>query len=633
MRDPDEANWNPQTVIALVREWGDEILLQLDTQPELTLSYEFFTYREYKASKFPELVNVGMYYGSIILMSTFCVLLSLFNRDPDAWKLGVTVLAWAFPSFAVWGYGDTALPFNLNGILESVVNQLIVMASMLSSWFSINFLRQSTSHSKVYSAVKLSMGIQAVYLCSTFLLGISWLLTVFLILIPNVLGTALAIVATLNKDKAAPYLIGTSCCTALPFVFLFISPLNQQSTIAVAMVSLILIILALMQRMGERFHSLGLQAKVASERERFLASMSHEIRTPLNGIIGFSELCSKENLEGKVKDYFFQIDRSSKMLLGIVNDVLDYSKIQTSGIDLISESMSVEKTLKDVLIVTRPLADVNNVDLSYEISPDVSEFLITDPFRCAQILINLCGNAVKFSQKSKVNITVSRDQKNIMFKVKDEGIGIEKEVLAGLFDPFSQADASTARKFGGTGLGLAISKQLSSLLGGELSAISTKGKGSTFTLSLPYFPGKAPESPALADTSVLSGKKVLIAEDNPVNLKLVTHILANSGLYTDSAIDGKAALTKATKNKYDFILMDMQMPELSGTEATLKIRELGFNQPIIALTANASASDREACLNAGMNDFLAKPIEQQQLLKKLVHWSHTIESSSNAALH
>lgn len=621
IKNPDAINWNPQTTISISRKWGSNFFLRIDTKAGDSVPFSFKTLTELSTDKSPPLINIGMYYGSILCMSVFALLLSFFNKDPDGWKLGITMIAWTLPSMAIWGYGDAPLPFNFGGMLRGMLNQLLVLASTISGWFSLSFLIASAGHSKIHKGLKFCILLECFYLCSTFFVGINWTISVVLILLTTLFGSLTALVGALNKDKAARFLLATSMCSASPFIFLFISPLSQQSAIAVAIASLTLVMLALMQRVGERSHELGRKAQDASERERFLASMSHEIRTPLNGIIGFSELCSKENLQGKVKDYFQQIDRSSKMLLGIVNDVLDYSKLQTADIEVVSSSMSVEETLKDVITISTPLAETNKIELNYEIAADVGEYIVTDPFRCAQILINLCGNAVKFSQEGKVTIKVSRKQQEILFQVIDNGIGIDKNVLAGLFDPFRQADANTARQFGGTGLGLAISKQLCSILGGDLTAVSEKGLGSIFTFKFPYQEGEAPEAPSLTDTTKLIGKKVLIAEDNPVNLKLATHILENIGLCIDSATDGKSALTKATANQYDFILMDMQMPELSGTEATQKIRESGFTHPIIALTANASESDREACLNAGMNDFLAKPIEQQQLLNKLERWS------------
>lgn len=621
IRNPNVIDWNPSTKLSLTREWGLNFFLYLETASDSSVPFEFMTFQQHEIKEHPGFVNVGMYYGSIVLMSAFCLLLSFFNKDPDAWKLGLTILAWAVPSFAVWGYGDTILPYDLGEILGSAVNQLVVVASMASAWFTTHFLKNSAGHSKLYYGIKIILVLQALYLIGSLVFGISWIIALALVLFPNFGSAILAVIAFLNGDRAAPYLFVTSLCSASPFIFLFINPLSQQSTIALAMLTLTLTMLALMQRIGERFHALGHQARVASERERFLASMSHEIRTPLNGIIGFSELCSQENLEGDVKQYFHQIDRSSKMLLGIVNDVLDYSKLQAADVEVVSEAMSIEHTLKDVITINKPLADLNGITLSYEIAPDVGEYLLTDPYRCAQVLINLCGNAVKFSRDGDVQLRASRDKQDILFQVIDNGIGIEKDVLASLFNPFSQANAGTARKFGGTGLGLAISKQLCELLNGELSAVSKEGQGSEFTFRLPYRECEPPATPSIADVSNLAGKRVLLAEDNAVNLKLATRILEKNGLTVDAATDGKIALEKATKNDYDFILMDMQMPELTGTQTTIEIRELGINHPIIAMTANTSESDKEACMDAGMNDFLAKPIEQQQLLKKLELWS------------
>lgn len=613
--------WNPETMLPIRRAWGSQFLLYLEAPAESTMPFEFLSFEEYQQAKSPELINNGMYYGCFALMSVFCLLLSVFNKDPEAWKLGVTMFVWLLLSLAIWGYGNTPLPYNFDVTLRELTNQLVICASLASAWFGVYFLAKSAGHSLIYKGLKVCIWLQLTYLAGSFILGTSWVLVLGLALVSTLLGTLTAIVAVFNEDKAARYMIAATVCSSSPFIFIWFQPLSQQTTIAAGMMSLVLIMLALMQRVGKRFHTLGLQAKVASERERFLASMSHEIRTPLNGIIGFSELCSQEDLQGDVKHYFHQIDRSSKMLLGIVNDVLDYSKLQATNIDVASESMQVQRILEDVMTINKPVADLNAISLDYVIAENVAEYVITDPFRCAQILINLCGNAVKFSRNGNVKIKVFRENSDILFQVIDDGIGIEEDVLASLFNPFSQADDSIARKFGGTGLGLAISNQLCQLLDGELTAVSEIGKGSTFTFSLPYRKGKAPVATPKANIEKLQGKRILLAEDNIVNLQLATRILEKNGLLIDSATDGKIALEKATINHYDFILMDMQMPELSGPEATEKIRKLGFKQPIIAMSANTSQSDRDTCLNAGMNDYLAKPIEQQQLLKKLELWS------------
>lgn len=618
---PQLANWNPETSLPLSRHWGETFFLELELSPEDQVSFELMTFDEYKQATALVLVNSGIYYGGIILMALFSLLLSVFSKDPDAWRLGVTLLTWFVSVFTVWGYGDISLPFNLQNLLLAASNQILVVSSITSAWFSINFLDRFAKHCWGHKGLKLCMYAGIVYMPLSAILGINWVFTILLMISTGVMGTLACIEASRNGDKAAHYLLGSSVFAISPFIFLFFTPLSQQAAIGFGIASLTLIMLSLMHRVSERFHELGRQARVASERERFLASMSHEIRTPLNGIIGFSELCNQEDLEGDVKHYFDQIDRSSKMLLGIVNDVLDYSKLQAEEVDLVFEPMSVKQTLEDVLTVIRPQAAQNSISLSYEIAENIAEHIVTDPYRCAQVLINLCGNAVKFSTDGNVLIKVSRAQNIISFDVIDNGVGIDKDLLAGLFNPFSQADAETARKFGGTGLGLAISKQLCQLLGGELSAVSKKGEGSTFSFRLPYKEGKALALTPNADVAKLAGKKVLLAEDNAVNLLLATRILEKNGLLIDSATDGKIALEKASKNHYDFILMDMQMPELSGTEATEEIRKLGFDRPIIAMTANTADSDKEACINAGMSDYLAKPIEQQQLLRKLEHWA------------
>lgn len=621
LRNPNILIWNPKTKISLGRSWGTSFFIQIQAPSKSDIPFVFLSFEETEKIEAPELINNGMYYGGIILLTIISFLISAFNKDQDSWKLGVTLFAWFLSTFTMWGYGNAPLPFDILEVLTGISNQLIVVSSMASAWFTKSFLAKSAGKSLIYMGLQLCVWLHLAYLIGSILFGVNWLISICLVLASILIGSLTTVVAVINRDKSARYLFAASICAAIPFIFILFKPITQQATIALSLLALIMLMLALMQRLAERFHALGRQAKVASERERFLASMSHEIRTPLNGIIGFSELCSQEDLQGDVKHYFHQIDRSSKMLLGIVNDVLDYSKLQASDVDVTSESMSVRSTLEDVITINRSIADLNLISLSYEIAEDVAEYLVTDPFRCAQILINLCGNAVKFSRNGNVKIKVFREKADVLFQVIDDGIGIEDDVLESLFNPFSQADASIARKFGGTGLGLAISKQLCTLLNGELTAVSEKDKGSTFTFRLPYHKGEAPVVSAKADIEKLRGKRVLLAEDNTVNLQLATLILEKNGMLVDSATDGNIAFEKASENQYDFILMDMQMPELSGPEATKKIRKLGFKQPIIAMTANTSESDRDTCISAGMNDYLAKPIEQQQLLKKLELWS------------
>jgi signal transduction histidine kinase/CheY-like chemotaxis protein len=616
-------DWTPKFTLPLDRSWGNEFIVQLNMLGITDMAYSLMSFEQYQDLVSDQLINNGIFYGSIALMALFSFLLYLLNNDKHAGRLSASFLIWLLTMLSIWGFGTSPMPFGLSDLLPPLTNQFTILGSLAGTVFAFYFLRDSIADSTIYKILQGTIWLQVIYFIVSFAIEPLWSFSIVINILCGWIAMGCCGLATVRRDAAAKYLLASSALISCPFVFIFIAPLNQQTLIAVGMGALVLVMLALLQRMAEQTQRWAMKADLASERERFLASMSHEIRTPLNGIIGFSELVNQEQLEGKVHNYFKQIDRSSKVLLGIVNEVLDYAKLQATEITPNFKPLNIKETLEDVITVNLPTANKNHIDLSYEVDKNLPNYVTTDPQRCLQVLINLCGNAVKFSKNGKVVISASQENSQLVFKVIDNGIGIDKDVLAGLFNPFKQADASTARQFGGTGLGLAISKQLCVLLGGSLDAVSETGKGSTFILRLPLVAAKKPQSEIKVSGDFLLGKRVLVAEDNTVNLMLATQILKKHGIEIDTAEDGKIAVAKVAKNQYDFILMDMQMPELSGTEATAEIRKSGVTTPIIAMTANASESDRDACLASGMNDFLSKPIEQQLLLQKLALWSAT----------
>ncbi len=613
-------DWNPRFTLSFDRSWGNEFLIHLTMVTLSDMPYALMTFEQYHDLISSQLINSGVFYGAISLMALFSFSLYALNKDKNAGLLSLSFTVWILTMLSIWGYGASPMPFGLSDFLPALSNQLTILGSLTGGMFTAYFLRPSVAKTTIHNILRLSLLLQAFYLIVSFISAPLWGLTIVVSIVSGMLCMSCSVLAIARGDGAARYLLGSAVLINSPFVFIFISPFNPQTLIVVGIGALVLVMLALLQRMAEQIQSWARKADLASERERFLASMSHEIRTPLNGIIGFSELANQEKMNGKVADYFKQIDRSSKVLLGIVNEVLDYAKLQATEITPNFAPLNIKQTLEDVITINLPTATKNGIDLSYGVDENLPEYVTTDPQRCLQILINLCGNAVKFSKNGSVSIAAKRENSQLVFEVIDNGIGINKDVLAGLFNPFKQADASTARQFGGTGLGLAISKQLCELLGGSLTAVSEYGKGSTFTLRLPFVAAEKPSSEKPVSGVFLHGKRVLVAEDNPINLLLATQILKKHGLLIDTAEDGEIALKKASENHYDFILMDMQMPQLSGTQATLELRKRGFNTPIIAMTANTSQSDRDACLASGMNDYLAKPIEQQQLLQKLALW-------------
>ena len=351
----------------------------------------------------------------------------------------------------------------------------------------------------------------------------------------------------------------------------------------------------------------------------FLANMSHEIRTPLNAILGFIDIL-KENTESVDNmKYLDIIDKSSHSLLGVINDILDFSKIQNGKIELENKDFSPELEFQNIAYLFDAIAKEKKINfkLSLENLPDV---INSDILRIKQIILNLLSNAMKFTESnSTVIFDILYEKELLTFTVEDEGIGIEQDKLESIFNSFTQEDSSTTRRFGGTGLGLAISKELVELLGGELKVNSTKGKGSVFYFSIPVVIGEVSEDKIYpTKMKTFSKEKVLLVEDNRVNQMFMEVVLSNMNLEFDIANDGLDAIEMYKNNNYDIILMDENMPNMNGIEATKHILEYEMNNnlqhtPIIALTANAIKGDREKFLEAGMDCYLTKPVNKTEL--------------------
>ncbi len=377
--------------------------------------------------------------------------------------------------------------------------------------------------------------------------------------------------------------------------------------------------------------------RATQAKGEFLANMSHELRTPMNAIIGFSQVLQSEDLPPEHAEYVGIIEDCCQRLLTLIDDILDLSKIEAGHMSVDACEFTLEKVLKEMEVFLRPLADKKNLGFSVEMCGTVPPTMRTDPVRLHQCLINLIGNAIKFTDEGRVQLKVSaagNGQPCVRFDIEDTGPGIPDDKQSEIFEAFKQADGSATRKHGGTGLGLAIVKQLVELLGGHISVESGEGKGSTFTVILPAYletENGQPDlqcnveelietedsEPVAFSTGEHRSAHILVAEDSLTNEKLIRVLLERMGHEVTVAHDGIEAVEATQEQHFDLIFMDMQMPRMNGYEAAGQLKQNGLDTPIIALTAHAMNGDRRKCMHAGCDDYLSKPIDNQRLLQIL----------------
>nr|WP_236590718.1 ATP-binding protein [Aeromonas hydrophila] len=424
-----------------------------------------------------------------------------------------------------------------------------------------------------------------------------------------------------RREGVRKQIITTSLIAALQFSLLFVLALLIWRQMNISFVQH-----KMMQQLNEKLVRANREAEAGQRaKSSFLANMSHEIRTPMNGILGMLSLLADRAMAPREREYLDTARESANHLLGLLNDILDISKLEEGRIELQLVPYHLPKLLEDIRILMQSNCDVKGIALSLNISPETPEWLMIDPLRVRQILFNLLSNAIKFTPQGEVNITVEsqileKEYHSIRIAIQDTGIGMSKYQMSNLFQRFSQADISITRQYGGSGLGLEISRNLARLMGGDISVESKEGAGSIFTYLWPV-QATTPSITSLPTKIATQERyRILLVDDNATNRKVIGAMLESVGHKVTVAFNGEDALVKLSDDMFDIVLMDVQMPVMDGLTATTNIRTSNkswANTPIIALTADAMPESKKFYMSHGMNGYITKPVNKVDLIKEI----------------
>lgn len=424
-----------------------------------------------------------------------------------------------------------------------------------------------------------------------------------------------------RRDSVRKQIITTTLIATLQFALLFVLALLVWRQMNISFLQH-----KLMQQLNDKLLRANQAAEAGTRaKSSFLANMSHEIRTPMNGILGMLSLLADRDMDPRERDYLETARESANHLLGLLNDILDVSKLEEGKIELQLASHHLPQLLEDIRALMQSNCDAKGIKLTLTIAPDTPEWLMFDPLRVRQILFNLLSNAIKFTHQGEVKIHVDstllgQDRHSVRISIQDTGIGMNKSQLKNLFQRFAQADASITRQYGGSGLGLEISRNLARLMGGDISVESTEGYGSTFTYILPTRV-TTPSIVCLPSKPIdQESYRILLVDDNATNRKVISAMLDSVGHHVTLAVQGEDALEKLGRIEFDLVLMDVQMPVMDGLVATTRIRTSQTpwaHIPIIALTADAMPESKQYYLSHGMNGYITKPINKETLLNEI----------------